>query len=136
MSPQVSILIPVHNEAAFIETVLRNVSATAIDKEIIVVDDGSTDRSGEILTRLAKELPIQVIRHPRNLGKGQAIRSALVRSRGEIFLIQDADLEYDPEDYPVLLKPLWQRRASIVYGSRFLGAHCASYFWHRLGNCR
>ena len=134
MSPKISILIPAYNEAPFIERVLRKVLATSVEKEVIVVDDGSTDATAEILARLARELPIHVVRHPRNLGKGQAIRSALAHSRGEIILIQDADLEYDPQDYPVLLKPLWEEQATVVYGSRFLGAHRASYFWHRLGN--
>lgn len=132
--PQLSILVAAYNEAAFIEAVLRKVSAVPLEKEIIVVDDGSTDSTGAILTRLEQELPIQVVRHPRNLGKGSAIRSAFARSRGAIILIQDADLEYDPEEYPVLLKPLVEGRATVVYGSRFLGAHRASYFWHRLGN--
>lgn len=132
--PAVSILVPAYNEAPSIELVVRRVCAAVVDAEVIVVDDGSTDETGTILARLAQELPIEVIRHPRNLGKGRAVRSALDRSRGQIVLIQDADLEYDPEDYPTLLKPLRERRAEVVYGSRFLGPHRASYFWHRLGN--
>ena len=130
----VSILIPVYNEAQFIEAVLRKVAADPIEKEIIVIDDGSTDGTAQRLRELQQELPIDVITHPRNQGKGQAIRSGLQRCRGVFVMIQDADLEYDPEDYPRLLKPLLERRATIVYGSRFIGAHRASYFWHRLGN--
>ena len=133
-TPQVGVLMAAYNEAPWIETVLRKVAAVAFDTEIIVVDDGSTDATGEILARLARTLPIRVVRHPRNLGKGRAIRSALDVSRAPILLIQDADLEYDPEDYAGLLKPLLEGRAAVVYGSRFLGAHRAIYFWHRVGN--
>ena len=134
MAELVSILIPVYNEERFLEAVLRKVCASPIEKEIVVVDDGSTDGTSALLRRLSGELPLRVITHPRNQGKGRAIRSAIAASHGEILLIQDSDLEYDPEDYPVLLKPLFMRRAEVVYGSRFLGAHRASYFWHRLGN--
>ncbi|MBI3011000.1 MAG: glycosyltransferase family 2 protein [Candidatus Omnitrophica bacterium] len=133
-SPQVSVIMAAYNEAPFIETVLRRVSAVPLDKEIIVVDDGSTDQTAAILARLEQELPIQVVRHPQNRGKGQAIQSALARSRGQIMLVQDADLEYDPEDYPALLKPLLEGQTTVVYGSRFLGAHRASSFGHRVGN--
>lgn len=132
--PDVSILIPAHNEARTIEHVLRKVAAVPLDKELIVVDDGSTDGTSDILGRLALTLPLRVISHATNRGKGQAIRSAIDASRGRILLIQDADLEYDPEDYPVLLKPIREGRVTVVYGSRFLGAHQASYFWHRVGN--
>lgn len=134
MAPRVSVVIPVYNEAPYLETVVRNVLASGIDSEVIVVDDGSTDGTGEILRRLAQETPIRVIAQARNAGKGAALHAGFQASRGEILLIQDADLEYDPEDYPALLKPLFERRASVVYGSRFLGPHRASYFWHRVGN--
>ena len=132
--PEVSVLIPAYNEEQTLEVVLRKVSAMRLSKELLVVDDGSTDGTRALLARLADELPIQIITHPRNLGKGQAIRSALAASHGRFLLIQDADFEYDPDDYPALLKPLLEERAPIVYGSRFLGPHRASYFWHRLGN--
>ena len=129
-----SIIVPVYNEERFIESLLRKVVAAADSSEIIVVDDGSTDQTPTVLTRLGRELPIRVITHPQNKGKGTAIRSGLESAKGDVVVIQDADLEYDPEDYPALLKPLLQRRVSVVYGSRFLGPHHATYFWHRLGN--
>ena len=130
----VSILIPVYNEERYIEPVLRKVVAHAKDMEIVVVDDGSQDQTPIILQRLAHELPVRVITHAENRGKGAAIHTGLAEVRGTVVLIQDADLEYDPEDYPTILKPLLQERVMVVYGSRFLGPHQASYFWHRLGN--
>ena len=132
--PRVSIVIPVYNEAAYLETVVRKVVATPVEKEVIVVDDGSTDETPAILARLKREAGLRVITQPRNVGKGRAVCEGVAASRGEFVLIQDADLEYDPEDYPALLKPLLAGRADIVYGSRFLGPHRATYFWHRLGN--
>ena len=134
MPESVSIIIPAYNEARFIASVVRKVCASPIPKDVIVVDDGSTDGSPAILAELARELPIQVVTHPKNQGKGRAIHTGLAKSTGPIVLIQDADEEYDPEDYPALLKPIWEGRTSVVYGSRFLGAHRATYFWHRLGN--
>lgn len=134
MPPTVSVLIPVYNEQDTIEAVLRKVAALPLDKEILVVNDGSTDQTGAILARLSESLPIRIIAHTKNLGKGAALKSAFAKASAEILVIQDADLEYDPDDYPVLLKPLLDRRATVVYGSRFLGPHRASYFWHRLGN--
>lgn len=134
MSSHVSIVIPVYNEADSIEAVLRKVAATDLDKEILVVNDGSTDATAAILARLEDALPIRVIRHPRNLGKGRAIRSGLARSQGDIILIQDADFEYDPSDYPALLNPLLEEHAQVVYGSRFLGPQRVRLSWHRLGN--
>lgn len=134
MPPQVSVVIPVYNEEAFIERVIRSVWAAPLDKEVLVVNDGSTDSTAAILARLKQELPIRVITQPKNLGKGSAVRAGLAAGTGEIVVIQDADLEYDPADYPGLLKPLLDGRAAVVYGSRFLGPHRASYFWHRLGN--
>ena len=130
----VSIIIPVYNEERSIEPVLRKVVSVAQGMEIVVVDDGSVDGTPGILQRLSRELPIRVVTHPHNRGKGAAIHTALSSVRGEIVLIQDADFEYDPEEYPILLKPLQQGRVAVVYGSRFLGSHQAIYFWHRLGN--
>ena len=133
-APAVSILIPAYNEAPTIDRLLEKVVAHRNGAEIIVADDASTDGTGAILDRWAAQGTIRLIRHAKNQGKGAAVRSALAQAQGEIILIQDADLEYDPEDYPVLLKPLLTRRAEVVFGSRFLGAHRASYVWHRLGN--
>ena len=130
----VSIIIPVHNEARFLELVVRTVTASPINKEIVIVNDGSTDDSGAMLDRLQEELSLTVLTHPRCLGKGSAIRTGIAASHGSIILIQDADLEYDPEDYPTLLGPLLKGRASIVYGSRFLRAHRVSDVWYRAGN--
>lgn len=113
---------------------LREVAAAPFDKEILVVNDGSTDATGAILSRLERELPIQVITHPRNLGKGQAIRSGFTRAAGAFLLIQDADFEYYPQDYRTLLTPLLEQRATVVYGSRFLGPCRTSPVWHRVGN--
>ena len=129
-----SVIVPVYNEAATIETILRKVAATAIEKEIIVSDDGSSDGTSEILARLQRELPLQVITHPRNMGKGRAIRSALERCRGGIILLQDADLESDPQDYPRLLAPFADAATTIVYGSRFLGRAERATSVHRLAN--
>ena len=134
MPELVSILVPVYNEERFLEQVLRKVHAAPFDKELIVVDDGSRDGTKGILARLSRELPLTVLTHERNRGKGCAVRTAIKASRGSILLIQDADLEYDPEDYPALLKPIVEGRTKVVYGSRFLGAPRASYFWHRAGN--
>lgn len=134
MSPHVSIVVPVYNEADSIEAVLRKVAATDLDKEILVVNDGSTDATDAILPRLERELPIRVIRHSRNLGKGCAIRSGLARCQGDVIVIQDADFEYDPDDYPALLNPLLEEHAQVVYGSRFLGPQRVRWSWHRLGN--
>ena len=134
MPPYVSILVPAYNEERSIEAVLRKVWSTPVDKELIVIDDGSTDATPAILARLRQELPIQVITHPTNLGKGHAIRSGLSRSRGEIVLLQDADFECDPRHYPDLLTPFAERHATVVYGSRFLDGRHVSAGWHRLAN--
>lgn len=129
-----TILIPAFNEAPTIERVVRKVSTRMPEAELIVVDDGSTDGTAAILDRLAATLPLRLLRHKRNQGKGAAIRAGLSAARGAYVLIQDADLEYDPDDYPALLAPVEKGRATAVYGSRFLGPHRASYFWHRFGN--
>lgn len=134
MHATITILVPVYNEASFIEQVLRNVAKHLPSAEVVVIDDGSTDGTSHILERLAPELQFHRLTHPRNQGKGAAIRTGLEHAQGDYILIQDADLEYDPEDYQALLRPLLSDRASVVYGSRFLGPHRAIYFWHRLGN--
>ena len=131
---EVSIIVPVYNEAATIEPLLRRILEHSGQAEILVVDDGSSDGTGAVLDRWAAAGTIRLLRHAVNQGKGVALREGIAAAYGQILLIQDADLEYDPEDYPAMLKPLLTGRATIVYGSRFLGAHRASYVWHRLGN--
>ncbi len=138
---KLSVIIPAYNERHTIEEILRRVKETPIDadlhveKEIIIVDDGSTDGTREILARIAEEQPdVRVLFHDRNQGKGAAIRTALRYATGDYVVIQDADLEYDPRDYSVLLRPLVEGKADVVYGSRFLGPHRAFLFLHYLGN--
>ena len=137
MNPRLSVVMPVYNEAGTIRQIVERVLAVPVPKELIVVDDGSTDGTAEALGRLQGEQPdrIRVIRHERNRGKGAAIRTALPHVRGEVVLIQDADLEYNPAEYPKLIEPILAGDADVVYGSRFLGGpHRVLYFWHRLGN--
>lgn len=138
MSPvrrTLSVLIPVYNEKATVLELLRRVEAADIPaaKEIIIVDDGSTDGTRELLKGLGDRAI--VVLHERNRGKGAALRTALARATGDIVIIQDADLEYDPADYPGLLVPILDGRADAVYGSRFLGGpHRVLFFWHYFGN--
>ncbi|MDY6904269.1 MAG: glycosyltransferase family 2 protein [Thermodesulfobacteriota bacterium] len=134
-TPTLSIIIPVYNEANTVLGVIDAVMAAPYEKEIIVVDDGSTDNTGEHL----KSVPyseVTVFRHETNRGKGAAIRTGLSHAGGEIIIIQDADLEYDPQDYTILLTPILNGRADVVFGSRFagFGAHRVLYFWHYAGN--
>ena len=141
---KLSVLVPVYNEEETLVEVLRRVCAVAISKEIILVDDGSQDRSREILARLQEENrraqdplnEVKVFFQPQNQGKGAAIRTALSHATGDAILIQDADLEYDPKDYPQLLEPIQSGLADVVYGSRFIGggAHRVLFFWHSMGN--
>ena len=116
-----SVLVPVYNEHATVETLLQRVLAVPVDKEVVVVDDGSRDGTRDVLAELAKRLPIRVIFHEQNRGKGAAIRTALAEARGEIVIIQDADLEYDPADYPKLIAPIVRGETNVVYGSRYMG---------------
>ncbi|MEX2526848.1 MAG: glycosyltransferase family 2 protein [Gemmatimonadota bacterium] len=136
--PLLSVLIPVYNEGDTLEEAIRRVVAVElpVGVEIICVDDASKDDSPAILEELrAQGLVAVVVRHPENRGKGAAVRTAIGAASGDILVIQDADLEYDPRDLPLLLKPILEGRADAVYGSRFLGApHRVLYFWHRLGN--
>ncbi|RMD85395.1 MAG: glycosyltransferase family 2 protein [Candidatus Dadabacteria bacterium] len=131
-----SVIIPVYNERDTIERVVERVKAVPVRTQIIIVDDCSTDGTREILARMAKEQPDLTIRyHEYNRGKGAAIRTALEEVRGDVVVIQDADMEYDPSEYPRLLAPIEQGVADVVYGSRFLGGpHRVLYFWHQLGN--
>jgi dolichol-phosphate mannosyltransferase len=118
-SPLLSVLIPAYNEAATVDELIRRVQAVSVAKEIIVVDDGSTDGTREILAGLAAGDPsLRLILHDRNRGKGAAIRSAIEQARGTICIIQDADLEYDPADYPALIAPILEGQTQVVYGSR------------------
>ena len=132
-----SVLIPVYNERATIETILDQVrGAVDVQTQIICVDDYSTDGTREILARLKDEGRIDVlILHERNRGKGAAIRTALAASSGNVVIVQDADLEYDPADWPGLLQPIIDGKADAVFGSRFLGGpHRVLFFWHMVGN--
>ncbi len=132
---KLSIIIPVYNERETIHDIIEAVSATPYRKEIIVVDDGSTDGTGDILSAMQQE-GLKVFVHDKNQGKGAALQTGFSHATGDVILIQDADLEYDPEEYPVLLKPILDGRADVVYGSRFAGqgAHRVLYFWHSVGN--
>ena len=131
-----SVLIPVYNERETIDLIVEQVRATPIRKEIICVDDHSTDGTQQILeTLLAQGKIDQLFRQPENRGKGAAIRQALSMSRGDIVIVQDADLEYDPNDWPVVLEPILDGRADASFGSRFLGGpHRVLYYWHSVGN--
>jgi glycosyltransferase involved in cell wall biosynthesis len=132
-----SIIIPVFNEVTTIEEILTRVAAVPLIKELIVVDDFSTDGTREKLDRLAESyVDLKIIHHEKNRGKGCAIRSGLEHVTGDMVVIQDADLEYNPAEYPKLVKPIVEGRADVVYGSRFAGGeeHRVLYFWHYLGN--
>jgi glycosyltransferase involved in cell wall biosynthesis len=118
--PLLSVLVPVYNEPRTLETLLQRVIAVPVDKEIIVVDDGSTDGTRDVLRELEGRLPIRAFYHDRNRGKGSAIRTALAEARGSIVIVQDADLEYDPADYPRLLEPILRGETNVVYGSRYM----------------
>jgi glycosyltransferase involved in cell wall biosynthesis len=134
---KLSVLIPAYNEAETVVEILGRVRAvdTGLEHEIVVVDDGSSDSTWELLEREASATDITAIRHETNRGKGAAVRTALQNATGDILLVQDADLEYDPREYPDLLKPILEGRSQVVYGSRFRGGpHKAMFFWHMLGN--
>jgi glycosyltransferase involved in cell wall biosynthesis len=135
---KLSIIVPVYDEKATVLEILDRVHAAPLpkqitEKEVIVVDDGSTDGTSELLAQ-AEKSGVVVLRHARNQGKGAAIATGLKRATGDIVIIQDADLEYDPRDYPHLLQPIIEGRVKVVYGSRFLGPRMAMFFWHMLAN--
>ncbi|HEY4230763.1 MAG TPA: glycosyltransferase family 2 protein [Thermoanaerobaculia bacterium] len=133
---KLSVLIPVYNEVRTIDDILRLVVAEKTEKEIIVVDDGSTDGTRDRLAAWDGKDGVRVILHESNAGKGRAVRTAMEAARGEILVIQDADLEYDPTDYASLLRPIEAGRADVVFGSRFAGGpeHRVQHFWHVQGN--
>jgi glycosyltransferase involved in cell wall biosynthesis len=130
---KLSILIPIYNERTTILEIVKRVQAVPFEKEIIAVDDGSTDGTRELLPQVEQQ-DVVVLYHERNQGKGAAIVTALQRATGDIIVIQDADLEYDPRDYKQLIEPIIERRAKVVYGSRFMGPRMAMFFWHMLAN--
>jgi glycosyltransferase involved in cell wall biosynthesis len=138
-----SVIIPVYNEAGTIAEVVRRVATApvpaGVTMEIVCVDDGSTDGTADILTQLPANypsLPIRVLRQTANRGKGAALRAGFADARGDVLIVQDADLEYDPADYPDLLAPILSDRADVVFGSRFIGSepHRVLFFWHSVAN--
>jgi glycosyltransferase involved in cell wall biosynthesis len=133
---KLSVVMPVYNEARTIEDILARVRAVPVDKEVIVVDDGSTDGTRERLQKAAQNHDgLVVLFHTENRGKGAALRTGFSAVTGDIVVIQDADLEYDPAEYPTLMQPIVDGRADVVYGSRFLGGpHRVLFFWHYVGN--
>ncbi len=132
---RLSIIIPVFNEVDTISDIIQKVKNSDYDKEIIVVDDASTDGTKDVLQKLSQQPEINIFYHEKNCGKGAAIRTAIKNITGNITIIQDADLEYDPVDYAGLLKPILDGKADVVYGSRFQGGpHRVLFFWHYIGN--
>ena len=133
MTVKLSVLIPVYNERETIDEILSTVLAVDVDKEVIVVDDCSVDGTSEMLDAWADK--IRLLRHPVNRGKGAGVRTAMSAAGGDAVIIQDADLEYDPREYPDLLQPILEGRSKVVYGSRFRGGPTkAMFFWHMVGN--
>ena len=134
--PLLSVVIPVFNERATVAAVIERVRATGMDLELIVVDDGSTDGTCEILRSMEQDERTRVVLRERNAGKGAALADGFAVATGDIVIVQDADLEYDPVDFPALVAPIAEGRADVVFGSRFAGgrAHRVLYFWHAVGN--
>jgi glycosyltransferase involved in cell wall biosynthesis len=135
-----SVVMPVYNEQATLRDITAAVLAVPVPKELVLVDDGSNDASRTILRELAQQHPeVRVCEHPKNLGKGAALRTGFEQARGDVIIVQDADLEYDPKDYPRLLAPILRREADVVYGSRYLvdeadPARPRDHLYHYLGN--
>ena len=133
---KISVVMPVYNETGTIEEIVARVQAVSLEKEIVIVDDFSTDGTREHLEQIDQiHENIKVLYHDHNQGKGAALRTGFKSATGDVVIIQDADLEYDPKEYPVLLEPILDGRADVVYGSRFLGGpHRVLFFWHYVGN--
>jgi len=133
---KLSVVVPVYNESGTIGEIIRRIRAVAIRKEIIVVDDGSTDGTPAVLEQIEDRKDLRVLHHERNRGKGAALRTAFEHVTGDIVIIQDADLEYDPAQYPRLIQPIVEGVADVVYGSRFVsaGPHRVLYYWHSVAN--
>lgn len=134
MDFKLTVIIPCYNEATTIEKVVQRVLATELVDEVLIVDDGSTDGTRDVLPTLENDV-VKVVMHEKNKGKGAAVRTGFANATGDVFLIQDADMEYDPRDYPTLLKPIQEGISDVVYGSRFLGGpRKAMFFWNMLAN--
>lgn len=132
---KLSIVIPIYNERKTLETLIAKVNAVDYDKEILLIDDFSSDGTREVLKRYENKENFQVLYHDHNQGKGAALRTGFSNVNGDIIIIQDADLEYNPADYGTLIEPILDGRADVVYGSRFLGGpHRVLFFWHSIGN--
>lgn len=132
---RLSVIMPCYNEAESLPDILNKVRAVTIDKEIIVIDDCSSDDTPNVLANEQRNDPnLRVIRHERNRGKGAAVRTGIAAATGDVIIVQDADLEYDPNDFYAVLKPIFDGRVGVVYGSRFMGSHTGMYFWNALGN--
>ena len=132
---KLSVVIPVYNERKTLDELISRVEAVNLEKEIIIVDDASTDGTRDLLKKYEKREKFKVIYQPRNAGKGSALRAGFDKAEGEVIIVQDADLEYDPKEYPTLIEPILDGRADVVYGSRFLGGtHRVFFFWHYVGN--
>ena len=132
---RISILIPVFNEEKTLEEIFNRVDATGLADEILFIDDGSTDSTPQILQKISRNKHVSVIRLAKNQGKGNAIRTGITAAKGDVIIIQDADLEYDPREYPNLLKPIKEEIADVVFGSRFLGGgRRPVMYWHMVAN--